>query len=48
MNLHEKDVEYQRTNNGTAKSLQETNHEINWKEAEFLERDRRTYPKKII
>ena len=38
MNKHKKEVEYQRINNAVAKHVQETNYEINWKEAEFLER----------
>ena len=30
-------VEYQRTNNVIAKHVKDTNHEVNWKEAECLE-----------
>jgi hypothetical protein len=48
MSQHTKDVEHQRTNNAAAKHVQETNHEINWKEAECLEREKITYPRKMI
>ena len=40
MNQHGKEDEYQEKDNSFAKHVQETNHVINWEEAEYLEREK--------
>ena len=41
MNQHKKEVDYQGSNRAIAKKLKETSHEIDWKEAERLERGKK-------
>ena len=43
-----KDVEYKRTNNAIAKYVIETGHSIPWQNAKWIEKQKRTIPRKLL
>jgi GIY-YIG catalytic domain. len=45
---HMKEVEYKRTNNAIAKHVIETGHTINWHNTKWMEKEKRTIPRKLF